>query len=132
MRMSKLLRLSIRLGSERKLFPEILAFGVGKNAAKRAASGSISPPGNMLVGAPEPLIGTPHRPFRLRPDCWVSFVLKISPINVGFPLQSNAVVFGIGCPLFGSTWGATVLVSRLLKSPPIIACVGIRAGCGSA
>src|SRR5260370_40261576 len=103
MRMSKLLRLSLRLGSERKLFPEILALGVGNNAAKRAPSGSISPLGKMLVGAPEPLIGTPHRPFGLRPDCWVSRVLKISPIKVGLPLQSSAVVFGIGSPLFGST-----------------------------
>src|SRR5260370_5252559 len=92
MRISKLLRISLRLGSERKLFPEIFAFGGGNRAASRAARGSIKTLGKMLVGAPAPFtaMGTPHKPLGFRPDCCVSLVLKISPTNVGWPLLSSA------------------------------------------
>src|SRR6266481_7906685 len=110
MRISKLLRFSIRLGSDRKLFPLISALGTGNNAARRAASGSVRPVGKMLLGVPEPLIGTPHRPFGFSEDCWVSRVLKISPPKVGLLLQSTAVLPGMGNPVLGSIWGAMVLV----------------------
>src|SRR6476469_5180741 len=99
--MSKLLRLSLRCGLERKLFPAMSALGCGNSAARRAARGSIVPPGKMLVGRPEPFMGTPQKPFALRLETCVKRVLKISPTKVGWLLQSTAIEFGIGFPLSG-------------------------------
>src|SRR6266496_1592470 len=130
MRISKLFRLSRRFGLERKLFPTISVLGDGNKAARRDASGSIPPLGNTLVGAPEPLMGIPQKPFGLRFDTCVRRVSKISPTKVGFALQSSAVGFGMDAPVLGSTCGATVLVRKSLKSPPIMVGVGIRLKCG--
>src|SRR5262249_50266231 len=113
MRISKLFRLSVRRGLEKKLLPAISALGAGNKAERRAARGSIEPAAKTLVGSPLPLIGTPQKPLGFRG--WlvgtlgsrnlVSRVLKISPTNVGFPLQSSATVPGMGVPSAKVTWG---------------------------
>src|SRR5213080_3751714 len=105
MRMSKLFRLWLFTGSVRKLLPLRLVFGWGKKTARRAARGSIGVfvpplPVKMFVGLPAgPVpIGVPQRPFAFcaantfAAAVMVWRVLKISPTNVGLPLQSSAIV----------------------------------------
>ena len=59
-------------------------------------------------------------------------VSKISPTNVGLPLQSRATLL-LASPVFGSTAIALVVKSRNdEKSPPIMAGVGMIAGVGVA
>src|SRR5260370_36129785 len=136
--MSKLLRVCLRLGSERKLLPAMLALGVGQNADSLAASASTA---GKTFSLPAALtIGKPHIPFGFMaakgfalPLAILSVrrVLKISPTNVLFPLQSSAVWL-VGIPVFGSTAIAGTFVSCAEKSPPIIAGVGIKLSRGVA
>src|ERR1700690_3277965 len=95
MRKSKLLRLAVRRGSEMKLAPFKSILGAGKRAESRAASGSINIDGKIFVGLPAPStpIGNPQTPLGFRFEVFVNRVLKISPANVGWLLQSTAGVF---------------------------------------
>src|SRR5580704_9669601 len=131
MRTSKLLRLAVRRGSEMKLEPFKSIFGAGKRADRRAAKGSISVVGKIFVGLPAPStpIGNPQTPLGFRFEDFASRELKISPTNVGWPLQSTAGVF-VAMP-FISTDIAGVFVRKLEKSPPISAGVGTSESCGS-
>src|SRR5271154_500409 len=132
MRTSKLLRLPVRRGSAMKLAPLKLMLGAGKRAERRAASGSISPEGKIFVGFPAPStpMGNPQTPLGFRFEDFVNRVLKISPRNVGCPLQSTAGVF-VALP-FISTDSAGWLVRKLEKSPAISAGVGTSESCGKA
>src|SRR5262249_7841905 len=89
MRTSKLLRDSFLTGSVRKFAPEMLVLGAGRKAARRAARGSIALKTFRLL--PDE-IGTPQNPLALIADRMVWRVSKISPIKVGFLLQSRAML----------------------------------------
>src|ERR1700721_3437724 len=124
--MSKLVWVSWRWRSERKLFPPLLTvgvvFGVGQYTERAAARGSIGVVGtNMLVGKPPlyPPMGMPQKPVGLVADACVSRVSNTSPAYVGLPLQSLTPV------------GAEVS-STLEKSPLISAGVGINSKNGVA
>src|ERR1700723_904444 len=132
MRTSKLLRLAVRRGAEIKFDPFKSIFGAGKRAERRAASGSIRFVGKIFVGLPAPStpMGTPHIPLGFRFEDFANRELKISPTNVGWPLQSTAGGF-VGLPLL-STHIAGVFVRKLEKSPPISAGVGTSESCGRA
>src|SRR5450755_1656680 len=88
-RTSKLLRVSLRTGTARKLkFGLTNEFGAGSNAAIRAASGSTDPAGKIFVGWPAPSvpIGTPQNPEGLASVTGtgrVCLALNISPTKVG-------------------------------------------------
>src|SRR5271155_1935073 len=132
MRTSKLLRLAVRRGSAMKLEPFKLILGAGKSAESRAASGSISVDGKIFVGLPAPStpMGNPQTWLGFRFEAFVIRVLKISPRNVGCPLQSTAGIF-VALP-FISTDMAGVCDRKREKAPPISAGVGTSESCGKA
>src|ERR1700683_2930348 len=89
-RTSKLLRVSLRTGTARKLKAGLTnEFGVGISAASRAASGSTDPAGKIFVGVfsgPLTPIGYPQNPegvAGVTGTVRVCLALKISPTNVG-------------------------------------------------